>query len=279
MKKVSPDRSFPRRPPSWFPGRALLAAALAIACWVWPGAVVGGVAAAAPLSYLALPPVERWDVDVSYRFDRRDQEAASIAAGYEWQDRQEVHELALSIRARLGPRQLAVLRLPLTYAKGDGRGWRVGPAGWEPAARRDRLLALRPVSAGWRREASWFAEDDTEWGADAVFGGGAGWALVPRLRWLWLRDPVVLGTELALPWRFSPSVPGGAASVRARVVLDHAVNHRLVVSGGVAWEGEGLVSLWGWSIRAAPGRYWSVQVEVPAAGRGFSLHSGWRFRL
>lgn len=240
-----------------------------------------GAAAAGPASlpYFSLEPVRRWDVDVTYRFQRRQHEQTSLPALSERREREQAHELALSVRARLGARSVGIVRIPLSYWQTEGSGWRAGPAGWERWDRRGSLLALRPVAVGWRREAHWRAPDDLEWGADVVLGTGSGWLLVPRARWVWLRDPVVVGVEVGAPWRFSAAGPARAEDARLQVTVDHAVNARLVLMSGVSVEGDRPGLLWGWSMQLRPDRYWSVQVEFPVQRDGFSLQAGWRLRI
>lgn len=241
---------------------------------------VAPAAAAGPrsLSYLSLDPVRRWDIDMTYRLQRRERERASLVDLAEGREEERFHELALSVRARVGARSVGIVRLPLSYWQIEARGWRAGPGGWEPWSRRQRRLALRPVAVGWRREADWLAPDDLEWGADVVLGTGPGWLLVPQARWVWLRDPVILGVEVGAPWRFSGSRLA-AEDARVQITLDHAVNARLVMMSGMSVEGDRFGLLWGWSMQIRPDRYWSVQLEFPLGRDGFSFQTGWRMRL
>lgn len=260
--------------------------AVLVAAWVCLGAAFvpaaaerAAAAGPASLPYFSLEPVRRWDVDVTYRFQRRQHEHVSLPALSERREREQAHELALSLRARLGDRSVGIVRVPLSYWHTEGSSWRAGPSGWERRDLRRSLLALRPVAVGWRQEAHWRAPDDLEWGADVVLGTGSGWLLVPRGRWVWLRDPVVVGVEVGVPWRFCKQRPPAFEEARVQVTVDHAVNARLVLMSGVSLEGDRPGLLWGWSMRMRPDRYWSVQVEFPLQRDGFSVQAGWRLRI
>lgn len=257
-----------------------IAAGFLAAAWAAPWSVAAASGAGAgSLSYLALEPVRRWDIDVAYRFQTYDYEETSWVYGREERGRERVHEWMVGVQRRLSARSIGIVRLHWHERTGKGEGWHALGHGVVPYARRGREGRVGPVVVGWRRETERMGSGEGEWGFDVHLAGARGVAFVPRVRWLSLRDPVVLGVDVALPWRFSRELPARTERLRARVGIDHAVNHRLVVSGGFALEGDRFSSLWGWSMQLRPGRYWTVQVEVPAQARGFTWQTGWRFRL
>lgn len=257
--------------------RACLFATLWIVASGW--AAASAASGTVSLSYLALEPVRRWDIDVAYRFQTYDYEETSWVYAREERGRHRVHEWMVGLQRRLGTRSVGVLRLHWHERSGTGLGWYGTGTGLVSYEQRGREGRMGPVVVGWRQETNWARSGEGEWGFDVHLADALGPALVPRVRWLSLRDPVVLGVDVALPWRFPRDLPARTERLRTRIGIDHAVNERLVVSGGFAVEGDRLSSLWGWSLQLRPDRYWTVQLEVPAQTRGFTWQTGWRFRL
>lgn len=235
-------------------------------------------ASAAP-SYLSLDPVREWDIDLIYRYHREEAQEVSLLRGYQVRGERQIQEFKVVLRRRMASGWVGVLHVPFVHSRVREAGWVLGPAGWEPFRWEEAGWEAGTVGLGWRREGSWRRRGDTEWGADIFLEGGRGWTVVPRWRWKWLRDPVLLRIGLEAPWKLRVGEGGRAEPLSLEVGIDHAVNSRLVVSGGLALQAGRLVPTWGWSWQVLPNQYWNVQIYLPAHSPEVNIQTGWRLRL
>lgn len=236
-----------------------------------------GMPAAA--SYLQLDAVREWDIDLIYRYHRDQAWEVSLPRGYQVEGEREIQEWKLVLRRRLGSGWVGVLQLPFSHRRVQEEGWVLSPAGWLPFQWNEAGWEPPAVGLGWRRESSWRRAGDMEWGADLFLGGRREWTLVPRWRWSWVRDPVLLSVGLEAPWRFAAGEAVHPGVLSLEVGIDHAINSRLVVSGALGLEAGRLIPRWGWSWQVLPNQYWNVQINIPMQGQAMVFQTGWRLRL